>query len=191
MAISAVPVWSAIISNLTYGDNTCHVTAYDLAGNHDSKDVVIHYDDLAPNLDIHFDEYLKYGTSLNLYGTVESGIAPVVTVNGSPYTGTVTVNGSNWNCPVSGLTEGANTITVTATDSYGNVSTRTAIVYAVVAYGSFSGANQPTVADALRALRYALGIDVPVTLDLLHGDLYADDKIDLADAILILQKVVY
>src|SRR6185369_10785942 len=68
----AVPNWSAMIKDYSHGDNVCTVTATDLAGNHSSKDVHIYYDDLAPDLVIYFDEYFKYGTSLNLYGTVES-----------------------------------------------------------------------------------------------------------------------
>jgi hypothetical protein len=190
MATAAVPDWSAMISNLTYGDNTCHVTATDLAGNHDSKDVLIHYDNLAPDLDIHFNDLVKYGTVQTISGKVESGITPVMTVNGSDYAGAMTVNGSDWSCQLSGLAEGANTITVTATDTSGNVSTRTATITTIAANGSFSGLSQPRIADALKALRIAVGFDQPTVAELLHGDLYDDGKIDLADAILILKKVV-
>jgi hypothetical protein len=190
MATFAVPYWSAIISNLSYGDNTCHVTAYDLAGNEDSKDVLIHYDNLAPDLDIHFNALAKYGVVQPISGTVESGITPVMTVNGSAYTGTMTVSGTTWSCTVSGLAEGANIITVTATDTAGNVTTSTATITAVTAKGSFSGLSQPTVTDALKALRIAVGFDQPTTAELLYGDLFDDGKIDLSDAILILEKTV-
>lgn len=190
MATFAVPYWSAIISNLTYGDNTCHVTATDLAGNHVNKDVHIYYDNLVPDLNIYFNALVKYGIDQSISGTVESGIKPVMTVNGVAYAGTMTVNGSNWSCQVGGLAEGANTITVTATDAAGNVATRTATITTVVANGSFSGLSQPRIEDALKALRIAIGFDQPTAAELLHGDLFDDGKIDVSDAILILKKVV-
>lgn len=190
MATVAVPNWSAMISKLNYGDNVCHVTATDPAGNHSSKDVHIYYDNLAPELNIHVNDLVKYGTSQTITGTVESGIKPVISINGADYTGIISVNGPDWSCQVNGLAEGVNSITVSATDLYGNVSTRTVTITTVVASGSFSGNYLPTVADALKALRIAVGFYQPTLEELLYGDLYDDGLIDLSDAILILKKVV-
>ena len=48
------------------------------------------------------------------------------------------------------------------------------------------------MADALKALRYAVGLDIPTDVDILYGDLYDDglNKIDVADAILILKHAI-
>jgi hypothetical protein len=70
------------------------------------------------------------------------------------------------------------------------VVTKTVTLTAVSANGSFTGAVVPTVVDAVKALRIAVGIITPTAQDLLRGDLLADGKIDLGDAILILQKAV-
>jgi hypothetical protein len=190
MATAAVPDWQAMITNLYHGDNICYVTAVDQAGNHANKVVHINFDDIAPVLDIHFDEFIKFGDVYTLSGTVESGVTPSITVNGTAYTGTITTSGSTWSAPLSGLAAGPNTITVTATDAAGNVATKTTTVTAVAATGSFSGTSQPTVADALKAMRMAIGLATPTTAERLSGDLLADGKIDLGDAILILKKCV-
>lgn len=61
-------------------------------------------------------------------GTVEAGAtlqlsaAPPVTV------GPLTVNGSDWSTQVSGLVEGANSVTATATDAAGNTAAQTAVI---------------------------------------------------------------
>lgn len=192
-AVVAVPYWNAMISNLYYGNNHCTVTATDQAGNHTSKDVYIYFDNIPPNLDIHVNAKVKYNTVQYVYGTVDSGVTPTVTTGtSSAVVSTVSVTGSNWSTYISGLQLGDNIITVTAEDLYGNITTKTATITTYVCNGSFSGAPQPTVADALKALRYAVGLDVPTVEDLLIGDLYDDGRnvIDLADAILILNKAV-
>jgi large repetitive protein len=187
----AIPIWSANVSNLSYGDNQCTVTATDGAGNSISKDVLIHYDNIVPDLNIlPVNDLVKHGTVQTISGTVDSGIKPVMIVNGGAYAGAMTFDGINWSCQVDGLAEGANIITVTATDAAGNVATRTATITTVTAKGSFSGLSQPGVADALKALRIAVGFDQPTAAELLYGDLFDDGKIDLADAILILEKAV-
>src|SRR6185369_7278222 len=182
--------WSAmILGQLHEGDNFCRVFATDAAGNVNVKEVDFFFDHIPPNLDIHFDEFVKYGTIYTLFGTVEAGVTPSVSVSGGATVGPITVTGNTWSAQVSGLAAGSNTITVTATDAAGNVTTKTTTVTAVSATGSFSGAPVPTVADALKALRMAVGIITPTAQDLLRGDLLADGTIDLGDAILILEKV--
>jgi hypothetical protein len=189
MATVAVPAWSAMIRNLTSGNNLCTVTATDWAGNHASKSVNILFDDLIPDLDFHIDGPVKFGAVLIVSGTVESGIVPEMKVNGVANANIMTANGTTWTTNVSGLVEGDNTITVTATDSIGNVNTKTTIVTVVVPTGSFSGAHQPMIEDALKALRMAAGFVVPTKVELLRCDLFEDGVIDLADALLILRKV--
>ena len=79
---------------------------------------------------------------------------------------------------------------MTAKDALGNVTTKTATITAYNSTGSFSGASQPSVADALKALRIAVGLDVPTPVDIIYGDLYADNLIDIADAVLILKDAI-
>jgi hypothetical protein len=183
--------WSGmILGQLHEGDNYCRVTATDAAGNVNVKEVDFFFDHIPPDLDIHFDEFIKYGDIYTIYGTVEAGVTPSIKINGIDYSGIITVNGSTWSAPLSGLASGANTISVTATDAAGNAITKTTTVTAVSATGSFSGAAIPTVADAVKALRMSIGIVTPTTVDVLRCDLLPDGKIDVGDAIMILKKVV-
>jgi hypothetical protein len=189
MAVVAVPFWSAMIHDLSYGDNHCTVTATDAAGNHVTKDAHIYYDNISPSLDIHVNAQAKFNSIQYVYGTVESGVTPAVTANTLAVVSAVTVTGSNWSTYISGLQKGDNIITVTAADSYGNIVTKTAVITVFDCNGSFTGAQQPTVSDALKALRIAVGLDLEKPEDRFHADVFADDHIDLADAILILEKV--
>jgi len=188
--IQNITRWSGMLAGIEEGDNSCTVTATDAAGNATVKEAHIIRDTIPPDLDLHFDDLVKYGTVQTFYGTVESGITPVMTVNGGAYAGAMTVNGSAWSCSVSNLAEGNSIITVTATDSAGNKTTKLATITTVSASGSFSGGQLPSIADALKALRIAVGLYVPTKYELLIGDLFADDRIDVSDAILILKKVV-
>jgi Glucodextranase, domain B len=183
--------WSAmILGHLFEGDNYCRVIATDAAGNVNVKEVDFVFDDIPPLLDIHFDEFIKFGDIYTLSGTADAGVTPSITVNGVAYSGTITTSGSTWSAPLSGLSAGANTVTVTATDAAGNATTKTVTLNAVAANGSFSGAALPTITDAVTAMRMAVGLSAPTPAEKLRGDLLADGKIDLGDAILILKKCV-
>ena len=65
-----------------------------------------------------------------LGGSVEAGVASVAVTSDSGATcSPVLVNGTTWSCPVSGLLDGAaNTFSVSAVDSAGNVGTSTRII---------------------------------------------------------------
>jgi hypothetical protein len=123
-------------------------------------------------------------------GTVEAGLVPVVTVDTSATVGTVMVNGDMWDIRISGLSTGTNTVTITATDAAGNVTTKTAVINVVVPDGCFDGTGVVKISDALRALRIAVNLDAATTDDLLHGDVNLDDKIDVSDALQILKKAI-
>jgi hypothetical protein len=192
MVTVAGTTWSAMIHDLSYGDNHCTVTASDLAGNQTSKEAHIYYDNISPSLDIHVNALAKYNTVQYVYGTVESGVIPTVMASNSAVVSAVTVTGSSWSTYISGLKEGDNIITVTAADLYGNIITKTATISVYVCNGSFAGAAHPAVNDALKALRIAVGLDIPLAEDLIRGDLFDDGlhQIDLADAILILKNAI-
>jgi hypothetical protein len=104
---------------------------------------------------------------------------------------------STWNCDLTGLQPGTTTITVKALDFVFNLTTRTADLEIVATDGNFKGAGVADISDALKALRIAVGLELPTTLDILHGDVYpyvlggpADNVITVADALLIMKKVV-
>lgn len=181
--------WSAMIGGLSEGDDHCVVTATDAAGNVTSKDADIYRDDIPPDLEIQVNELVRLNAVLILSGTVEAGVVPLLTVGAGVTFGPVTVSGSSWSSRVSGLKEGANTITVTAKDSYGNVTIKTAVIIAVDNNGSFSG-KSANIEDALKALRMAVGLVIPTAEELLRGDVFEDGRIDVADVILILKKAV-
>ncbi len=91
---------------------------------------------------------------------------------------------------MSGLANGDNTITVTATNASGNTNSSTATIKVVIADGCFRGTGSPDITDALKALKMAVGIIAPTNDDLLHGDVTSDGRIDTGDALLILRKSV-
>jgi hypothetical protein len=126
-------------------------------------------------------------------GTVTGGGVPLVTVSPAALIDPVIMNGSNWITRISGLKIGINNITVTSEDPAGNIATATAALTVVIPDGSFSG-GPAKVADALKALRIAVGLASPTSDELLHGDVAPpgapDDRIDAADALLILKKAV-
>ncbi len=182
--------WSAMILGLVEGVNHCIVTAVDAAGNVNAVKADITRDSTPPSLSISAITPAKTGSAKTVTVTVEAGTTPAVTANTSATVGPVTVTGSTWSCTVSGLPAGDTAVSVTAKDALGNVTTKTATITAYNSTGSFTGASQPSVTDALKALRYAVGLDVPTPVDIIYGDLYADNLIDVADAILIFDHAI-
>jgi len=141
------------------------------------------------------------GTTQTISGTVELGSIPSVTVSTSATAGPVrTIGGdgiSSWSCDISGLVPGTNTISVSALDFVFNLSTRSAGITVVIPDGNFKGSGITDVSDALKALRFAVGLDQPTEIDILHGDVSPfvsgaapDNIITVADALLIMKKVV-
>lgn len=62
-------------------------------------------------------------------GTIEAGATVLVTMNTSALAGAVTYpTSTTWSCTITGLVEGANAITATATDTSGNQATATATI---------------------------------------------------------------
>jgi thermitase len=137
-------------------------------------------------------------TSQVISGTVTAGAALSVAVSPAAGVGSLTVNGNNWSCPISGLAEGVNVITIQVIGNDGTVSTKTRSVQVIFPDGRITGSDSVSISDALKALRIAVGIAPPTAEELLHGDVAPlvngvpspDDRIDISDALLILRKVV-
>jgi hypothetical protein len=135
-------------------------------------------------------------------GTVELGSIPSVSVNTSATVGSViTIPGvgiSTWSCDISGLASGDTTVTVIAFDFIFNATTVTGVITRVLPDGSFKGTGVVDVSDALKSLRFAVNLIQPTATDMLHGDVAPlvngvptqNNQIDIADALLILRKVV-
>jgi hypothetical protein len=186
--------WGFNIQPLAEGVNTITVTAADFSENKRTKSISITLDTLAPTLAINPATTPANTNKKNhtIGGTVETGAT--VTVKMGATSLPVTVNGTAWSAPVTGLVAGANAITVTATDAVGNVATQAATITVTTPDGIMSGGSAAAIGDALKALRIAVGIVQPSSDDLLHGDVAPpgapDDRIDVGDALLILKKAV-
>jgi len=136
--------------------------------------------------------------SFLISGTKDAGATVQVQVNGGPATAVDTAGSTTWSTQISGLAVGPATITVTATDLESNVATATVEVTVIIPDGNLKGTGVADISDALRALRISTGLVVPTQLDLLHGDVAPlvsgvpapDNAIRIADALLILRKVV-
>lgn len=136
-------------------------------------------------------------TSLLVSGTKESGATAVsVKVNDGPAIPAAASSDTTWSVLASGFTGGANTITAVATDPLGSVSV-SANLSVIFADGSFSG-GAVNIADAVRALRIAVGLVTATADDMLHADVAPlvngvpepDGRIDVSDAMVILKKAV-
>jgi hypothetical protein len=133
-----------------------------------------------------------------LTGTVETGITPIILVNSPAAAGQVTASNGTWSCTITGLAGGLNTFTVIAIDPAGNAALKTAGVTYVIADGNLKATGSVDISDALRALRISTGLITATPLDMLHGDVAPlvngittqNNVIDIADALLILRKVV-
>lgn len=142
-------------------------------------------------------------TSQTIGGTVELGSIPSISIDTTAKAGPVrTIGGGNgistWSCDITGLVKGANNITVTALDFVFHISTQTAGITIILPDGNFKGTGVVDLSDAIKALRIAVGLDIPTTLDMLHGDVAPlvsgvpapNNTIDITDALAILRKVV-
>jgi cytochrome c peroxidase len=120
--------------------------------------------------------------SIRIERTPSNGIAAVQADGTISYVANVFFNGTD-------------TLTYVVRDNLGSVSNPATVTLAVlIADGIITGGEAVSVSDALKALRIAVSI-IPATADdLLHGDVAPlnapDGRIDVADALLILKKVV-
>ncbi len=137
--------------------------------------------------------------------TVAYGSTAALSTSGGSGTGAVTYSaGASTGCSVAGstlsVTSVSGTCSVTATkaaDTNYNAATSSAATVTLYMGGDLNGDNVVDIADALKALRIAAGLDVPTASDIAHGDVAPlvngirtpDGKIDLADVVAILRKV--
>ncbi len=132
-------------------------------------------------------------SSRSIGGTVEEGAEVTVAVNGGT-PAAAQVAGSTWSYTVNALSAGANNVTATASDFSENRSSAAIGITFIVPDGKVAGADAVTIADALMALRFVVGLAVPSEMQLLRGDVAPlgapDGRITLTDTLLILRKSV-
>jgi cytochrome c peroxidase len=137
--------------------------------------------------------------TMTVNGKMETGASLAIQVNGGPAAAPDTTGDTTFSSKVSGLHAGDNTITISANDLTGGTKSLTKTVTVAFPSGIVTaGAAAISVADALRAMRIAIGLVPQTADDLKNGDVAPlvggvpapDGKIDVADALIILRKVV-
>jgi cytochrome c peroxidase len=136
---------------------------------------------------------------LTISGTVDLALIPQVLADTSVTIGAVTSSAGVWSCQISGFKPGINNLSVTATDAALNTTTKVVGITYVKPDGDLKGSGTVEIADALKALRIAVGVVQPTADDLLHGDVAPldadgvpapDNQIDVLDAVMILKKAI-
>lgn len=191
--------WSARLSGLVRGANTVTVTASNLAGASASVQGVITLL-TTPTLTLNPVVTPTFSPTQTISGTVDPGITPVVALGSAASAGPVTTSagGTLWSCTISGLAVGGNPITVLAVDAVGNLAVRTALISYQPADGDVNQDGRVDIADALAALRIAVGAVAATPEQKLHADVAPlvngvpapDGTVGVADALLILRKAV-
>jgi hypothetical protein len=205
--------WSeqVTLANLD-GPNTITVTATDLAqgtppGNTSAPvNVIIIQDSTIPTVAINAPTSPTNTNSQLISGTADdaNGIGTVnIAVNGADQ-GLAVVTGNTWSFTVTNLAPiTPNAIVATAVDPAGNqASANASITFTPPADGRISslGAAEPSITDALMALRHAVNLIVLTPEQFAHGDVAPLDPVtgipnpngvvDIADALVILRRVV-
>jgi len=191
--------WSCDITGLAEGGNAVTVTARDFVFNTTVVTGTLTLDTVPPPLTL--DELptpARATASQLLTGSTEAGIVPLITVAGGAPVAPDSITGGTWSYRLGGLPAGVNRIAVASSDAAGNQSTVTAEVEVVRVDGNLNGTGEADLSDALTALRIAVGLVVPTPVQLLAGDVAPlvdgvpapDDRIEIADALTILRKVV-
>jgi len=191
--------WSCDITGLAEGGNAVTVTARDFVFNTTVVTGTLTLDTVPPPLTL--DELptpARATASQLLTGSTEAGIVPLITVAGGTPVAPDSITGGTWSYRLGGLPAGVNRITVASSDAAGNQSTVSAEVELVRVDGNLNGTGEADLSDALTALRIAVGLVVPTPAQLLAGDVAPlvdgvpapDDRIEIADALTILRKVV-
>lgn len=189
--------WSATLTGLVEGTNSITVTST-LGADVTTVNGSISLDITEPALVINAVITPTAIDAQTLSGTVEAGITSINLISTTATASPVSVSGNTWSATITGLSGGFNSFTVIAIDPAGNAAIKTSGVTYSIADGNFKGTGVADISDALKAMSMAVGL-VPVTpLDLLHGDVAPfvngvpapDNTINVADALMILRKVV-
>jgi uncharacterized repeat protein (TIGR02543 family) len=189
--------------NLIPGLNTIDITAADQNGNSSSVKRTIFSDSTAPNLSVTTpsQDITTIETGITINGTVTDTLTAVtisIKVDDQTFEPTLAENG-NFSQPITLSTDKTYNIIVTATDQAGNkAAVQRNIIKKTLPSGDINGDGVVDIADALKALRIAVGLETATESDYVNGDVAPlvngkpapDGVIDIADATVILMKTV-
>ena len=195
----------SVTVNLSSGLNTIDLTVTDQAGNSSSAKRSVKSDTTAPTLAITVpaQDISTTQGSITISGAVADSVTSAtvgIKLDDLNFTPTVAADGS-FSQAITMATEKTYAVIVTATDQAGNSATvqRNIIKSAESgASGDINGDGTVDIADALKALRIAVGLEIATAADYAKGDVAPlkegkpapDGVIDIADAVVILQKSV-
>ncbi len=190
--------WSTTLSGLAQGPNIITVTATDVGGIPTTITGSIFLDITEPTLTIDAVTTPTAVATQTLTGKVEAGITPVILISSAASASPVSVSNGIWSTAITGLVGGLNNFTFIAIDPAGNAAIKTVGVTYSIPDGDFNGTGVVDITDALRAMRITTGLVTATPQDLLHGDVAPlvngvpapDNIINIADALLILRKLV-
>jgi len=191
------------LAQLADGPHTIRVESTDVAGNIAVPlEVIITVDTVVSPFTLNAVATPTRIATQNIGGTIEAGATVVVTTNTAATASAVVFSGTgatlNWTSTITGLVEGVNSITVTATDPAGNPASQQSGIKIVLPDGKITGAATVTLTDAFMALQFASGLIQPTPDEAIHGDVAPlvngipapSGKIDTGDVMLILRKSV-
>jgi hypothetical protein len=195
--INPTPVsGEALVTALPDGLRTLRVEATDKAGNVDFNAVVLTIDTKVAPFTLTPVTTPTNVLSQTIGGTIEAGSTVLVKVGAAaPLPATVT--GTDWKFPIAALVDGPNAISVTATDTLGNIATPLSSSINIIQHdGKIAGAASVTISDALKSLQFASGLTTPTpdekfradVAPLVNGIPTGDGKVNIGDVVLILRK---
>lgn len=191
------------VNNLVSGANTILITATDTVTGVHTVQRNITSDTNAPSLQITSpaQDVTIRNSSITLSGTVTETVTSAqisISANGQTYTPAVAADGSfSQLIPLPDFK--TYPIIVTATDLALNVATVQRNVIRAYPTGALDGTSTPTVADAIKVLRFSLGLDTPTAAQLVNCDVgpldgnkkpSPDGVIDIRDVLLVLERAV-
>lgn len=194
----------SVTQNLTSGLNTIDITVTDQAGNSASAKRTITSDATAPALAVTepAQDMSTKLDSITISGTVSdnfAGVTASLTVDNQTFALTIAADGS-FSQAITMATEKTYAVVVTAADQAGNNVTvqRNIIKSSLTPSGDINGDGKVDIADALKVMRIAAGLDTASAdnfamadvAPLKEGKPAPDGIIDIADAVVIMQKSV-
>ncbi len=199
---ASTATWSVDISNLQPGVNSISIKATDQAGN--SASVIRNIVYTATPVTINAVSSPTTTNSQTISGMREEN-ATVVVLCPTAIVAVVTYpSATTWQTDLTLMSDGTNTVTVTATDMLGNASTPVTAVIVLntgslgAASGDITNDGVVDVRDALKALIIASGQETATAGDLTTGDVaplvngspQPDGNINIGDVVVILRKAI-
>jgi len=190
--------------NLIAGLNTIDITATDVAGNSSSVKRTVTSDSSEPSLSVSSpaQDISTAQSNFIISGRVtdtDTSSTVSITVEGQTYTPTI-APGGDFTQTINLPTDMTYAVIVTATDQAGNQAMvqRNIIKSTTTPNGDINGDGVVDVADALKVLRIAVGLDIATSYNYATADVAPlsdgipapDGVINIADALVILEKAV-